>query len=693
MFDFKHKGYGLLLPTVACAALIGGVGLGVTKMSNVSVGAILSTKTKYIGQQYALNTADKYCRLHNYASLAGINKRKIDGSDDYYEEVVINDSTVPIVNGSTEMSSVASKDITVNVYHKEADRMPLVSSIKLYRTDPATFEPGFNMVANDATSMNEYQAMSANAFRELLKSKISDDMTADTGDVAMSANASKLYINSVLKNYALADDTISVENDADVGSPFRGIYIDQDGVAKPIDVIVRGNKSTEADPLILVPEKKGNTWQFNTIRKSQLKGSEKTTFTVTIKQTPNQTITVTTGDGVKHTESFDAKKGTTWTATVNGATGYNPGKLISTSGTVTGATTVSATEATIKQFDFNITQSEGQTITVTTGDGVKHTESFKAKYGTTWSATVTGTPTECSYINIDGENYPIDDYEDRASYTTDWKTYVVPDNVNYIEYYGIVGYHHKNNETGGADLDFNFKLNGKYVSSSKKFNVKSGDVIQYRVSVGYEGPYSGGEVNWCIKALLSNPTYSNTAGNLIVNNVDTGSTFGSGTIMGNMNVSATTAKVEQDYLFYDTVTFKVELEAHDYDDGNHQAVFGYVNGQYSDPVSTNRIKLSFGYLQEAEFHTDDNVLVCAIYVPNHSIKNDITNKIISVYFDGFPITFSQPIDYYINYPNTISGIWWPDMSFPGCENLGELKDYFRARKNITMHIKITNEYP
>ena len=107
MLNIKHKGYGLLLPTVACAALIGGVGLGVTKMSNVSVGAILSTKTKYIGQQYALNTADKYCRLHNYASLSGFDKRKIDGSNDYYEEVVVSDSTVPIVNGSTEMSNVA----------------------------------------------------------------------------------------------------------------------------------------------------------------------------------------------------------------------------------------------------------------------------------------------------------------------------------------------------------------------------------------------------------------------------------------------------------------------------------------------------------------------------------------------------------------------------------------------------------
>ena len=536
MLNIKHKGYGLLLPTVACAALIGGVGLGVTKMSNVSVGAILSTKTKYIGQQYALNTADKYCRLHNYASLSGFDKRKIDGNDDYYEEVIVTDSTVPIVNGSTEMSSVASKDITVNVYHKEADRMPLVSSIKLYRTDPATFEPGFNMVANDATSMNEYQAMSANAFRELLKSKISDDMNADTGDVAMSANASKLYINSILKNYALADDTVSVENDAGVGSPFRGVYINQDGVAKPIDVIVRGNKSTDADPLVLVPEKKGSTWQFNTIRKSQLKGSEKTTFTVTIKQTPNQTITVTTDDGVKHTESFDAKKGTTWTATVNGSTGYNPGKLISTSGTVTGATTVSATEATIKQFDFNITQSEGQTITVTTGDGVKHTESFKAKYGTTWSATVVadeGTSTEIGQTLFNEGHYNND------------KIYSVkiPNDVTQIRLSGHWGTHHV------VDNSQIYYVNNKEYENDNPavkniyVEVTPSSTINIKAYADTEAPdvdkdrFLDAWGVFVAKRIVGNDK-NYTAGNLIVNGTDIGSTSGSGTVTGTVSVNA-----------------------------------------------------------------------------------------------------------------------------------------------------------
>ena len=674
-------------------------------MSNVSVGAILSTKTKYIGQQYALNTADKYCRLHNYASLSGFDKRKIDGSNDYYEEVVVTDATVPIVNGSTEMSSVASKDITVNVYHKEADRMPLVSSIKLYRTDPATFEPGFNMVANDATSMNEYQAMSANAFRELLKSKISDDMTADTGDVAMSANASKLYINSILKNYALADDTVSVENDAGVGSPFRGVYIDQDGVAKPIDVIVRGNKSTDADPLILVPEKKGNTWQFNTIRKSQLKGSEKTTFTVTIKQTPNQTITVTTSDGVKHTESFDAKKGTTWTATVDGATGYNPGKLISTSGTVTGATTVSATEATIKQFDFNITQSEGQTITVTTGDGVKHTESFKAKYGTTWTATVTAAANSKTQIGtqLDGGTFNFN------------KNITVPSDV--IQLKIVAGYGGYGGPNGGYGNNlFIMDIDGKEVHSLASGGDNSLAEIYHNVTPGSTITVKGiHDDMYEIEAGLS-PTvnqwavYVNdvvsgsdgTAGNLIVNGVDSGNTFSNGTVTGTMNVSATEAEVKQNYLFYDTVTFKVEhVDEYDSDDPDSADIYGYIN-HYVDLDSTEGIKLSFGYLNRAVAAIQPPQMLtksfaCPIYVPDNNLKDILKDKIISIWFDDYSVVWSRPIIYYTTYPNSIYGVWMPEFSLPGCseENIDGLLSFFDSKvgNEVTMHIKITNEYP
>ena len=120
-----------------------------------------------------------------------------------------------------------------------------------------------------------------------------------------------------------------------------------------------------------------------------------------------------------------------------------------------------------------------------------------------------------------------------------------PTNVNYIEYYGIVGCHHRNNGSDDTDLIFEFQLNDKYLSSSRKFSVKSGDVLQYSVSVDYSDWFyivdNNGLVNWSINALLSSPSYSDTAGNLIVNGVDTGNTFSSGVVKGATNISATEA--------------------------------------------------------------------------------------------------------------------------------------------------------
>ena len=198
------------------------------------------------------------------------------------------------------------------------------------------------------------------------------------------------------------------------------------------------------------------------------------TFNFTINQSANQTITVTTGDGVQHTSSFVANYGTTWTATIAADTGYRAGTLSATSGTVTGDYTLSATEATdptgqeflvtlnpgahqeigvlysgnwgnvytssfkvkygdairvlgvhaedgytageisvsgeysgnpgnlivlgpvtisasdatVAKYTFKIVQSDHQTITVTTSDGVKHTSDFTVSHGTTWTAEI-----------------------------------------------------------------------------------------------------------------------------------------------------------------------------------------------------------------------------------------------------------------------------------------------------------------
>ena len=112
------------------------------------------------------------------------------------------------------------------------------------------------------------------------------------------------------------------------------------------------------------------------------------TYTVTITQTANQTIKVTTNDGVEHTSTFTANYGTTYTVTVTPATGYNAGTPSVSSGTITGNLTITATAATIKTFQVTITQTANQTIRVKAGS-VEYTSTFTANYGTTYTVTVT----------------------------------------------------------------------------------------------------------------------------------------------------------------------------------------------------------------------------------------------------------------------------------------------------------------
>ena len=109
-------------------------------------------------------------------------------------------------------------------------------------------------------------------------------------------------------------------------------------------------------------------------------------FTVTINQSANQTIKVVC-NGQTYTSAFKANYGSTYTATVTPNTGYNAGTISSVSGTITGNITISATSAVIKQFTVTITQSANQTITVKC-NGQSHTSSFKANYGSTYTASV-----------------------------------------------------------------------------------------------------------------------------------------------------------------------------------------------------------------------------------------------------------------------------------------------------------------
>lgn len=77
--------------------------------------------------------------------------------------------------------------------------------------------------------------------------------------------------------------------------------------------------------------------------------ASKASYLVTIVQSAHQIITVTC-NGVNYTSNFTANYGDTWTATILASFGYRHGTLSATSGTITGAVTVSATAATIIQY-------------------------------------------------------------------------------------------------------------------------------------------------------------------------------------------------------------------------------------------------------------------------------------------------------------------------------------------------------
>ena len=132
----------------------------------------------------------------------------------------------------------------------------------------------------------------------------------------------------------------------------------------------------------------------------------KATYVFTINKTSNQTITVTYGGTTyKSTESanttFTATYGETWTATIAGAAGYNPGTLSATSGTITGAVTLSATAATIKTFTLSFGATTNQTYVATIGGTAKaatsSATSYTVNYGTSYSVAYTAAGASAAY--------------------------------------------------------------------------------------------------------------------------------------------------------------------------------------------------------------------------------------------------------------------------------------------------------
>lgn len=105
--------------------------------------------------------------------------------------------------------------------------------------------------------------------------------------------------------------------------------------------------------------------------------ASKATYLVTIQQSANQTIKVV-ANGTTYTSNFSAEYGTTYTAMVTPNEGYNAGTLSSSSGTITGALTISASAASIILCTISVTQPANGRIEVNGQVGT----SFALNYGT-----------------------------------------------------------------------------------------------------------------------------------------------------------------------------------------------------------------------------------------------------------------------------------------------------------------------
>lgn len=213
-------------------------------------------------------------------------------------------------------------------------------------------------------------------------------------------------------------------------------------------------------------------------------------FIVDIDQSLNQIIKVIC-NGKKYTNTFTAPYGSTYTATITPAEGYNAGTISSESGIITKNITISATPAIIKQFTVTINQTEHQTIKVIC-NGETYTNTFTAPYGSTYTATVTPN-TGYNAGTISSSSGTITNNITISASTATLKQFTVTINQS-------------SNQT------ITVKCNGQSYTSSFKANY--GSTYTASVSVSNSVYYTPGTISSASGTVTNNITISATAATL-----------------------------------------------------------------------------------------------------------------------------------------------------------------------------------
>lgn len=213
-------------------------------------------------------------------------------------------------------------------------------------------------------------------------------------------------------------------------------------------------------------------------------------LTVVINKYEHQTIKVVC-DGKEYTDTFTAPYGSTYTVSIIPDIGYNVGKLNNIGGALTENISISATEASIKQFTVTIIQSKNQTITVDC-NGTKYTSTFTAPYGSTYTTTVTpNTGYNAGILNHTSGTVTGDLTISATAATIKQFTVTI---------------------TQSANQTITVKCNGQSYTSSFKANY--GSTYTASVSVSNSSYYTPGTLNHTNETITGNITISATAATL-----------------------------------------------------------------------------------------------------------------------------------------------------------------------------------
>ncbi len=255
---FIHKGSSVLVMSLVSVGAMASIAFGISKMHELNYSGIRASHAKIQADQYAQDRA-AILRSMDFGSISVMPKRVVAGTavsgeneNTYYEEVVEEPSETGVY-----------KEFKVNIY-KGKDNNDVCSSLVIRKTNPGYLIDG-QLVGGDEAS--DKKALNSEASQNYAKSRFNDGLDSVSSTNAMSAQALKLHVESVLADYVKADNAVKHEKGKGVGSIKNPVYVALDGYVKQGKVTTRMDVNSSSSK-IAVLTKENNVYYIDYLKKS-----------------------------------------------------------------------------------------------------------------------------------------------------------------------------------------------------------------------------------------------------------------------------------------------------------------------------------------------------------------------------------------------------------------------------------------